>query len=73
MPAIDISTIGDLIGQRMTMSAWCPSCKTARPVDLERLAEKYGREASYIRPGSPVRIRCAACGARDLPVTIATR
>lgn len=70
--AITISTIGDLIEHGYTLTAWCKT-DGARPIDLNKLAERFGRDTTYIRPQSPIRIRCAVCGERMTEWTIAPR
>lgn len=72
MPGTEISTIGDLIDHGYTLTAWCPK-DGLRPVDLDALARRYGREASYIKGRTPIRIKCAVCGARNLDYRIGTR
>lgn len=61
---ITISTIGDLLDHGYGLDGWCPECQTGRPLDLEALVIRYGRNASYLKPGSPIRLRCRDCGAR---------
>lgn len=63
-PSITIQTIGDLLDGGIGLNGWCPSCQTGRPVDVEGLAARYGRDATYIKPDSPIRLRCKDCGAR---------
>ena len=73
MPGITISTIGDLIDNDMWMTAWCPTCKTNVPIDLHRLAEKYGRDESYIVSKTRIRITHAVCGTKSLSRVIGAR
>lgn len=61
MTATTIETLGDLLDHGYRYYATCPTCGT-REVDLERLIAKYGRDTSYIRPVSPVRVKCSKCG-----------
>lgn len=58
---IRVSTIGDLIDCGYGLNGWCAACGTGRPVDVEALAARYGRGASYIKPRSPIRLRCRDC------------
>jgi len=71
-PVLTVSTIGDLIDCAYTMWAVCEACGCRR-VDLAVLAARYGREASYIRGETPIRIRCAQCGARCERLIIGAR
>ena len=57
------STIGDLIDGGWEYWAVCPSGCPDRRADLQVLADRYGRDASYIHGQTPIRIRCARCGA----------
>lgn len=61
---ICLSTIGDLIGTGTGLTGWCDACGAFRALDMEALAARYGRGASYIKSESPIRIRCRDCGAR---------
>lgn len=60
-----ISTIGDLIDHSFQMWKHCPNreCRRNFQIDLQKLAEKYGRDASYIKADTPIRIKCVVCGA----------
>lgn len=60
---IQLATIGDLIDQGYGLTGWCPTCQTGRPVDLEALATRYGRDVTFIKPQSPIQLRCRDCGA----------
>lgn len=72
MPAITVSTIGDLIDRHYSLTAWCQKCGN-REVDLEKLAAKYGRDASYIVGETPIKIVCAECRAGPLRYVISAR
>jgi hypothetical protein len=61
--AITISTVGDLLDRAYQFWASCPSGCPPRQVDLQAVAEKYGRDESYIRGESRIRFRCSRCGA----------
>jgi uncharacterized Zn finger protein len=57
---ITLRTVGDLLDHGYTLSAWCPSCHRFGKVDLHAVAERLGRDRSYLRPS--VRYRCKECG-----------
>lgn len=61
---IRLSTIGDLLAYGTGLNGYCRVCKKGRQVDVHALAEKYGREASYIKGETPIKLRCKDCGAR---------
>jgi hypothetical protein len=56
------STIGDLIDGGWNLWRVCPKGCPEGKIDLAILAERYGRDATYVRPASPIRIKCARCG-----------
>jgi hypothetical protein len=60
--AITISTLGDLQDRGYKYHATCPKCNKTRKVDLDTLVARYGRATSYIRPQSPIRVKCKDCG-----------
>ncbi len=66
---VTISTVGDLIDRRMSLSAHCGVCGRSSRVDLEALAARVGRDAVYV--GGALRLVCAGCGARDVSITVA--
>ncbi len=60
-----ISTLADLIDGGYTMHFTCRNRDCLRgtfQVDLQVLADRYGRDASYIRGETKIRIKCALCG-----------
>ena len=65
---VTIDTLGKLIEHGMGAFLWCPACQTARDIDLERLAERIGRDWCFINRRWPV--RCATCGERNVEVRI---
>jgi hypothetical protein len=60
---IRISTIGDLIENGYGLNAHCEACNRHAQVNLFRLADKYGREATFVKSESPIRLKCSRCGA----------
>ena len=60
---ISISTIGDLIANGFGLNAHCEACNRYAPVNLYRLARRYGREVSFVKSESPIRLKCSQCGA----------
>jgi hypothetical protein len=63
---LTIDTIGVLIDADYGALLSCPTCGT-RDIDLHRLAEKVGRDWSFIGRRWPIRCRC---GNRDVEVRI---
>jgi hypothetical protein len=62
-----LTTLGDLIDHRHTLSAWCRSCQRGAMLDLPALAARLGRERSYL---GPLPISCSRCGSRDVAVSL---
>jgi NAD-dependent dihydropyrimidine dehydrogenase PreA subunit len=56
-------TIGDLIDGGWDYWRVCPNGCAEAKADLSVLEARYGRDASYIQGETPIRIRCARCGA----------
>jgi len=49
---VTIDTIGKLIDHEMIAFIGCPSCQRSADIDLEKLAERVGRDWYFIaRPG----------------------
>ena len=59
---IRIATIGDLIQNGFGLNAHCEACNRYVPVNLLTLARQYGREVTFLKPASPIRLRCSRCG-----------
>jgi hypothetical protein len=58
---IRISTIGDLLENGFGLNAHCEACDRHAPVDPDRLVEKYGSEATFVKSESPIKFsRCGA-------------
>jgi len=66
---VTISTIGDLIDHRMSLTAHCGDCGRSAGVDLEAAAAAFGRDAGYV--GGTLRLTCVACGSRMVSITVA--
>ena len=58
-----ISTIGDLIDMGYSLSAWCQR-HGMRSVDLQVLADRYGRHETINRQRTRICIKCGVCGNR---------
>lgn len=65
---IFLETIGNLIDGRYIVTGHCNSCYHAATLDLDRLADKLGRDWVYIRKRWP--IRCSACGSANTTIRI---
>ena len=63
------NTIGELIALRLSCWLHCDSCRHNRKADLPALAERLGPDLPMSR--AALRMRCSACGARDVSITIA--
>jgi hypothetical protein len=70
MPGSTIETLGDLIDNHHRVSAWCPHFAGFRPLDMNKLIARLGRDWRYIGRRWPV-VR-SECGTR-LMITIARR
>lgn len=68
MPTID--TLGALIGHGFRLSIHCENqfCRHYARLDLNALAERFGREFVAIGKPNPLtaRMRCSKCGGKDL-------
>ena len=67
MPGTTIETRGDLVDAHHTVGAWCPGGHGFRPLDMNQLVARLGRDWRYVGRRWPV--CCALCGSR-LMVTI---
>ncbi len=70
---VTIDTLGKLIEHGMGAFLSCPTCSKAgrldvRDIDLEKLAERIGRDRCFVNRRWP--IRCATCGERNVEVRI---
>ena len=65
---VTIDTLGKLIERGMGAFLWCPTCQKASNIDLERLAERVGRDWHFINRRWPV--KCATCDERKVKVRI---
>ena len=57
---VTIDTIGKLIDHNMVAFMYCPACSRTADIDLEKLAERVGRDWYFIARRWPV--KCADCG-----------
>ncbi|WAC26451.1 hypothetical protein [Ancylobacter sp. SL191] len=66
--AFNASTIGAEIDAGFDLWAQCynPACRHAARLDLQMLAERLGREHSTLRKDLCPRLRCSACGGKDI-------
>lgn len=65
---ITIATVGDLIDNDIRMHAECRACQHKAWVDLDTVAERVGRDHSYLRGN--LKLTCSACGSRDIASVI---
>ena len=68
---VTIDTIGKLIDHEMVAFMWCPSCQRSADIDIERLAERIGRDWYFIGRRWPV--KCTECGSSDVETRIAPK
>ena len=68
---VTLDTIGKLIDHEMIAFMWCPSCQRAANIDLERLANRVGRDWYFVARRWPV--KCAECGSSDVETRIAPK
>jgi hypothetical protein len=61
MPGSIIETLGDLIDNHHRVGAWCPGGHGFRPIDMDVLIARLGRDWRYGGRRWPV--CCAVCGA----------
>jgi hypothetical protein len=57
---LTVDTIGKLIALGIGAGGWCPTCQKIRDIDLNKVAEKVGRDWRYIGAHWPV--KCRDCG-----------
>jgi hypothetical protein len=63
-----IETLGDLIDNNHRVGAWCPGGHGFRPIDMNVVIARLGRDWRFVGRGWP--ICCAVCDSR-LMITIA--
>jgi hypothetical protein len=68
---VTLDTTGKLIDHEMMAFMYCPSCSRSADIDLEKLAERVGRDWYFIARPWPV--KCADCGNGDVEVRISRR
>jgi hypothetical protein len=68
MPGTVVQTLGDLVDNDHRVGAWCPGGHGFRPIDMNLLIARLGRDWRFVGRGWP--IVCAVCGSR-LMITIA--
>jgi len=64
-------TLGALIDDGYTVSAYCACRPGRRLLDLDALAARLGRDHSCLYPDLAPRLACADCGARPEAFTVA--
>lgn len=64
--SVSISTIGDFIDEGMGITAYCGGCGRGQTLDLERLAEKLGRDHGALAGDLKPKLKCARCGSKDM-------
>lgn len=69
---ITLATLGDLIEQGYALSAHCGRRECGRhvPLDLEALIDRLGAGHSYLAHDLAPKLRCGACGGREIGLTL---
>jgi hypothetical protein len=57
-----IETLGDLVDHHDSVGAWCPGGHGFRPLDMNMVIARLGRDRRFVVRGWP--ICCAPCGSR---------
>ena len=65
-----MSTLGHLINRGDTLYACCYACQRTVEMDLAALAARLGREHSAMHDGLTPRLKCSACGSRNVGLRI---
>ena len=60
MPNGRIETVGDLIDAHHRVSAWCPGGHGSRPLDMNALIARLGRDWRYVGEAGLLSARCVA-------------
>lgn len=63
-------SIGSLIEYSHNLSAYCKDCGHTAQLDLEKLALKFGRDHSYLAPHLTPKLRCVACGSKQIGLQV---
>jgi hypothetical protein len=58
-----------LIEGRMTLTAFCHACNHSQDIDLAKLRDKYGPDASAMRDDVLPKLKCARCESTDIGLT----
>jgi hypothetical protein len=64
--SITIHTIGDRIDEGQDMKAYCDDCQWSTTLNLEKLAEKLGRDHSGLARDLKRRLKCSRCGSKNI-------
>ena len=67
-----IGTVGEFLESGTGLSVRCLGCRRHVKVDLRPVAEKHGRGYPIVGPDTHFRrsLKCSACGARKIQLTI---
>lgn len=68
--SISISTLGDFIDEGMGITAYCDGCHRGQSLDLERLADRLGREHGALARDLKPKLKCARCGSKNISFTV---
>lgn len=66
--AYNASTIGAMLDDGFLLWAQCyrEGCRHMAELDLQKLAERLGRDHSTLRKDLCPKLRCSACGGKDI-------
>ncbi|AZN72722.1 hypothetical protein D5400_16865 [Georhizobium profundi] len=65
-------TIGWLIDKHMCLTVYCNdlACQHRAEPDLQKLADRLGREHSYLLPKLGPKLKCSACGGKKIVIQV---
>lgn len=62
-------TLQSLIDGKMSLAAFCQSCDHNALLDLQKLQGRLGRDAPAMADDLKPKLRCAACGSKQIALT----
>ncbi|MBN9025804.1 MAG: hypothetical protein J0H20_09380 [Rhizobiales bacterium] len=67
-----IATIAEFLDADSGLGVHCNDCGRYVELDLEPVAEKFGRDYLIVGVDTPFRrsLRCSACGSRNMQMTV---
>ncbi|MCX5581506.1 hypothetical protein [Kaistia terrae] len=67
-----IATVGEFLNDGMGLGVHCLDCHRYVKLDLQPVAERFGRDYLIVGVDTPFRrsLKCSACGSRKMQMTL---